>query len=109
MTTEYAPLTQAQSDYIHDEIANHEGVSGVVAGTIVALATKSWSTGKQIMASAGAGLAMLGTHAYNPRSGDQVTTTVTAAYGSSASTQRFVVKRADGSTLTYNYIPWGLR
>ncbi len=109
VTNEYAPLTQEQSDYIHDEIAYQEGVNGVVAGTVVALATKSWPTGRQIMTSAAAGLAMVGTHAYNPRPGDQVTTTVTTAYGSSASTQRFVVKRADGSTMTYNYIPWGLR
>ncbi len=109
VTNEYAPLTQEQADYIHDEIAYQEDLAGVAVGVGVALATKRWGWGRATTAGAGAGLLTAGGHAYNPRVGDQITTSVTAAYGSAASTQRFVVKRSDGSTLTYNYIPWGLR
>lgn len=107
VTREYAPLTQEQSDYVHNEMHDQQLVDGILTGVAVTIATRNAKLSTQIAAGVIAGYVAGGKDPYIPRPGDQITMTQTGGTCCSAVVSRtFVVKRADGSTVSYDNWQW---
>jgi hypothetical protein len=108
VTVEYEPLDQAQVDWVVDAIAYDDDVSDVLIGAGTAIVLNRIPGVSRVALPVGvvAGMASAAGFDYNPHVGDQITTTITAGYGSGAGSTTTVVTRADGRTETFNRALW---
>jgi hypothetical protein len=108
VTNEYAPLEQEQVDWLATTRDLEAKYASVAEGLLVGAAINATPLGPTGGLLLGTAIAATRTQKldYNPRVGDQITTSVQAGFGASTSRTQTTVTRADGSTLNYSYRLW---
>ena len=108
VTNEYAPLSQDQVDWLATTRDLDAKNAGIAEGLLVGAVINSTPLGPSAGLLVGTGVAMMRNQKldYNPRVGDQITTSVQAGFGASTSKTQSVVTRSDGSTVRLPYRLW---
>jgi hypothetical protein len=108
VTNQYAALTQREVDALVNRMVSEARVDDALSGAAIGLVVSGLGAGPIVSTGFAlfAGLNGASGLDYVPHVGDRIKTTVTAAYGSGASSTRTVVTRADGNTLNLNRAIW---